>query len=328
MRLRAYLRQRERLLEYAAAHIQHMQKALVEMNVQLHHVVSDITGETGMRIVRSIVAGDRDPAQLAQHRDPRCKASVETIRDALVGNYREEHVFALTQALEFYDRYQQAIRECDQVIEGALKRLCATSTAPTVPLPAPRGTSRGPNALAFDVRPALYRLLGVDLTQIHGLGPYNALKLVSECGTDMSRWPTCKHFTSWLSLAPGNKISGGRVLSTKTRRSANRSGGLAALGRGHRGPDRHSAGRVLPPLIRTGGQDQGSDGDGPQARRAVLQHPALRHAVRRPGRIALRAALSTTSPHESPPPREGARISCFKSIRREFLRNVMDPALT
>ena len=160
---------------------------------------------------------------------PRCKASVETIRDALAGNYREEHVFALTQALELYDRYQEAIRQCDQAIERALTHLCAAGTPPPAPLPAPRQTARGPNALAFDVRPMLYKLLGVDLTQIHGRGPYNALKLVSECGTDMSRWPTCKHFTSWLSLAPVNKISGGRVLSSKTRRSANRAAALLRL---------------------------------------------------------------------------------------------------
>ena len=169
--LRSYLRQRERLIEYAAAHIQHMQKALVEMNVQLHHVVSDITGETGMRIVRAIVAGDHDPAQLAQHRDPRCRASLETIRDALVGNYRQEHVFALRQALELYDRYQQAVDQCDRGIEGALAHLCATSTPPTAPLPAPRQKTRAPNALAFDVRGVLYKLVGVDLTQIHASAP-------------------------------------------------------------------------------------------------------------------------------------------------------------
>ena len=180
------------------------------MNVHLHHVVTDITGETGMSIVRAIVAGDRDTTRLAQYRNARCKASVETIRDALAGNYREEHVFALTPALELYDRYQHAVVQCDQAIARALTRLCATSTPPAAPLPAPRHTTRAPNALAFDVRPVLYRLLGVNLTQIHDLGPYNALKLVSECGMDMSRWPTCKHFTSWLTLAPGNKISGGR----------------------------------------------------------------------------------------------------------------------
>ena len=118
------------------------------------------------------------------------------------------------------------VGQCDQAIEGALARLCATSTPPADPLPAPRHTTRGPNALAFDVRPVLYKLVGVDLTQIHGLGPYNALKQVSECGTDMFQWPTSKHFTSWLTLAPGNKISGGRILSTKTRRLATREGSV------------------------------------------------------------------------------------------------------
>ena len=127
----------------------------MEMNVQLHHVITDIAGETGMRIVRAIVAGDRDPMQLAQHRHPRCKASVETIRDALAGNYPEEHVFALTQALELCDRYQEVIGQCDQAIERVLKHLCATSTPPPAPLPAPRRNARGPNALAFDVRPML-----------------------------------------------------------------------------------------------------------------------------------------------------------------------------
>jgi len=138
--------------------------------------------------------------------------------------------------------------------------------------------------LAFDVRPMLYTLLGVDLTQIHGLGPYNALKLVSECGTDMSRWPTCKHFTSWLSLARGNKISGGRLEDATVCKPG---GGPAAVGRDHPEPDRHGPGRILPPLVRAGRQGQGGDRDGPQDRRPLLQHDALRHAVRRPGRLAL-----------------------------------------
>ena len=135
--LRAYLRQRERLVEYAAAHIQHMQKALMEMNVQLHHVVTDIAGETGMRIVRAIVAGDRDPAQLSQHHDPRCKASVETIRDALAGNYREEHVFALSQSLELYDRNQEAIGQCDQAIEARVEAPLCNGHAAASPLAGP-----------------------------------------------------------------------------------------------------------------------------------------------------------------------------------------------
>src|SRR6266404_3686701 len=166
-RLRAYLRHRERLVEYAASHIQHMQKALMQMNVQLHHVVTDITGVTGMRIIRAIVSGIQEPEALAEFRDARCAASPETI------------------------------------------------------LPAVRH-AKARNEPKFDARPALYTLLGADLTQIHGFGPYTVLRLVAECGDDMRKWPTAKNFTSWLTLAPGNKISGGRLLSSKTRRSASR----------------------------------------------------------------------------------------------------------
>ncbi|WP_321932277.1 IS110 family RNA-guided transposase, partial [Paraburkholderia guartelaensis] len=227
--LRAYLRQRERLLEYAAAHIQHMQKALMQMNLQLHHVVQDITGATGMKIIRSIVAGERSPDELARHRDVRCKASVETIRDALVGNYQDEHVFELTQAIALYDFYQTQVKQCDERIELVLRQLQANATPVSAPLPAARRRSKQSNDFSFDVRAGLYSVLGVDLTQIHGLGPYLALKLVAECGTDMSRWPTVKHFTSWLCLAPGNKISGGKVLSSKTRRSSSKAAAALRL---------------------------------------------------------------------------------------------------
>ena len=199
--LRAYLRQRERLLDYAAAHIQHMQKALTQMNLQLHHVVSDITGVTGMRIIRAIVAGERDPDVLASHRDRRCHASVETISQALVGNDREEHIFALTQALELYDIYQAKVADCDKRIEAVLKRLKRARHHPRASC-FPPGTGAPAERPAFDVREALHAVLGVDLTQIHGLGPYLALKLVGECGTDLSAWPSAKHFTSWLGLAP------------------------------------------------------------------------------------------------------------------------------
>jgi transposase len=227
--LRAYLRQRERLLDYAAAHIQHMQKALTQMNLQLQHVVADITGATGLRIIRAIVGGERDPAVLAALRDHRCKASEETIRQALVGNDREEHVFALAQALELYDTYQAKVADCDGRIAAVLDRLQAERPAPAAPLPAPRHQAQTANALAFPAREALHRILGVDLTRIHGLGPYLALKLVGECGTDLSAWPSAKHFTSWLCLAPSNKISGGKVLSAKTRRSNNRAAALLRL---------------------------------------------------------------------------------------------------
>jgi transposase len=230
--LRAFLRHRDRLVEYSASTVQHIQKALMQMNVQLHHVVSDVTGVTGMQILRAVVAGERDPGALARFRDVRCKASLETIRAALTGNYRDEHVFALKQGLELHDVYQQKIHDCDAKIEEALLSIDRV---------APRGAeqesdqrparSKRPqkNEPRFDIRTALATLLGVDLTQIHGIGPHAALKLVSECGADMSRWPTAKHFTSWLTLAPGSKISGGKVLSSKTRRSANRATHLLRL---------------------------------------------------------------------------------------------------
>ena len=198
------------------------------MNLQLHHVVSDITGVTGMNILRAIVAGERNPDVLAQHCDVRCKASVDTIRDALVGNYRPEHLFALRQAIELYDTYGTKLKDCDVEIEQALSALPKGEDV-TSPAPKPRSRKAQKNEPLFDIRTLLYTLLGVDLTQIHGFGPYSVLRIVAECGADMTRWRTAKHFTSWLTLAPGNKISGGKVLSSRTRRSANRATSLLRL---------------------------------------------------------------------------------------------------
>lgn len=220
--LRAYLRHRERLLDYTAAHIQHMQKALTFMNLQLHHVVQDITGVTGMKIIRAIVRGERNPDVLAEFRDVRCKASTEIIRGALVGNYQPEHVFALTQSLALYDFYQARIDECDEQIEQALAVLNADKPLPDQPTPKARHRTKQPNAINFDVRSALDQLVGTDLTQIHGIGPFLALRLIAECGTDLSKWRTTKHFTSWLTLSPGCKISGGKVLSAHSRKTTNR----------------------------------------------------------------------------------------------------------
>ena len=228
VRLRAYLRHRERLVDYAASHVQHMQKALMQMNVQLHHAVTDITGATGLRIIRAIISGNHAPDTLASYRDSRCATSEETLREALTGNYRPEHVFALRHALELYDVYQAKIAECDVEIEAVLGVLNEPRMAPDAPLPSARH-AKSRNEPKFDPRPALYTLLGADLSQIHGFGPYTVLRLVAECGDDMTKWPTAKHFTSWLSLAPGNKISGGRLLSSKTRRSSNRATALLRI---------------------------------------------------------------------------------------------------
>lgn len=195
----------------------------MQMNLQLHHVVSDITGTTGMNIIRAIVAGTQNPATLAKFRDSRCRASEETICQALTGNFRAEHLFALRQAVELYDTYQAKIADCDTELERVLGELNAEREIPTDSLPKKRNRNRQKNEPTADIHSALFTLAGgVDLTQIHGLGPYSALRIVAEVGTDMSRWPTVKHFTSWLTLSPGNKISGGKVLSSRTRRSSNR----------------------------------------------------------------------------------------------------------
>ena len=220
--LRAYLRVRERHSDYAAAHIQHMQKALTFMNIQLHHVIAKITGVTGMKIIRAIVAGERDPDTLAAMRDVRCKESSDNIRSPVVGNYQPEHLFALKQALALYDLYQSQIDECDTEIERTVAALNAERPIPEAPLTKAKHRSKSPNDPNFDVRPAMYQLAGTDLTQIHGIGPFLALRLTAECGTDLSRWRTAKHFTSWLALSPGCKISGGKVLSAHTRKTSNR----------------------------------------------------------------------------------------------------------
>lgn len=228
--LRAYLRHRERMVEFAASHIQHMQKALMQMNLQLHHVVSDITGVTGMKIIRAILHGTQDAATLANFRDARCAASVETITKALTGNFRAEHLFALRQAVELYDTYRAKLADCDQEIERTLYELNRNRPTPESPVPKQKKRRPPKNEPAVELHSALFTLVGgVDLTQIQGIGPYSALRIVAEVGTDMTRWPTVKHFTSWLTLSPGNKISGGKVLSSRTRRSSNRATTLLRL---------------------------------------------------------------------------------------------------
>ena len=182
-----------------------------------------------MKIIRAIVAGERRPEVLATYRDVRCQASIETIQAALSANHREEHVFALRQSLEIYETYQSKITECDGALETSMAALIAEADRPAKPLGKARGRTKPVNTPAFDVRAALYGMLGVDPTQIHGLGPSLALKLVGEWGRDLNAWPSAKHFTSWLCLAPGNKISGGKVLSSRTRRSSSRAAALLRL---------------------------------------------------------------------------------------------------
>jgi hypothetical protein len=200
-----------------------MQKALSQMNLQLHNVISDITGVTGLKIIRAIVAGQRDPLVLASMRDPKCKNSVETIALSLEGNYRREHLFSLKQALELYDFYHQKITECDGELEQQLQSMHKAVVRTVKPMPAARCARRiVGNRVGFDARKYLFEMTGVDLTQIDGIDTSTALVVLSEIGCDMTKWPTAKHFGSWMCLAPGSKISGGKVLSTRTKPGANR----------------------------------------------------------------------------------------------------------
>ena len=226
-RLRSYLRQRAMLVQYASYHIQHMQKALIQMNVKLQHVIRDITGKTGMDIMQAIVDGERDPRRLAELRDQRIRADEATIAKSLRGHWREEHIFELTQALELYQAYQGKIAECDREIEAQLGRFEDRSDGEP---PAANGKKRNQkNAPRFDAQSHLHRMTGVDLTQIDGVDAYTALKVISEIGTDMSKWPSAKHFASWLGLSPNNRITGGKVISSKTKPNANRAASALRL---------------------------------------------------------------------------------------------------
>ena len=155
-----------------------------------------------MKIVRAIVAGERDDEVLSALIDRRCKASAPVISAALTGDYQPEHVLALTQALALYDFYQRCIHDCDAEIEKAVALMNLSLQAPEAPMHKAKHRTRQPNEVNFDVRAAMYQLTGTDLTQIHGIGPFLALRLVAECGTDLSRWKTAMHLTTWLTLAP------------------------------------------------------------------------------------------------------------------------------
>ncbi len=219
--LRSYLRQRAMLLTYAGQHIQHRQKALTQMNIKLQHGVSEITGVTGMAMIRAILAGERNPVKLAQLRDDRGHQDQEAIATAWRGQWREEHLLALAQAVALYDVYHQKIAECDLQIEAHVATFADKSNGQAPPS-GPRPRTRKRNPPAFEVQGQLHRITGVDLTAIEGIDDTTALIIVSEIGLDMGRWPTVKHFTSWLGVCPHQQVSGGQVRSRGTKPSANR----------------------------------------------------------------------------------------------------------
>jgi transposase len=225
--LRTLLRHRSQLVEHRSPHIQHMQKALLQMNVQLSQALSDVTGETGLRIIRAIVAGERDPQKLAALRDRNCKKSEEEIGKALTGTWRAEHLFIVKQSLEMYDFYTRQVEECDAEID----RLYAVTrpdweAGEVKSLPARKRTSHSKNApqKQGEIRQHLKRISGVDLSVVDGFGVSLAQTVIMEVGTDMSKFPSEKHFCSWLGLAPKHEISGAKVLKNKTLKTKNRAG--------------------------------------------------------------------------------------------------------
>jgi transposase len=219
--LRAYVRQRDMLIRYRSSHVQHMQKALQQMNLKLTNVIRDITGKTGMQIIRSILAGERDPVHLAQYRDYRCKKTEEEIAKSLEGNYQPEHIFSLRQAVDLYDFYNQQIAACDAELEQHYAVFAPQVDVLTQPLP-PKPPNRRKHEPNYDLRTCLYQMVGVDLTDVNGLDVVLIQQILAEIGTDMHKWPSDKHFTSWLRLAPNNQISGGKVLRSNTKPTKSR----------------------------------------------------------------------------------------------------------
>jgi transposase len=219
--LRSFLRQRQMLITYAGQHIQHMQKALEQMNVKLAEVVSDITGKTGMQILKAIVGGQRDPHRLAQFRDRHCKHDEATIAKALQGNWREDHRFELQQAIELYEFYHAKLAACDRQLETHLGTFADQRDGLALPTK-PRQRARKAHEPHFDARGLLHRMSGVDLTAIEGIDATTAWTILSEIGLDLSRFPSLKHFCSWLGLCPQHKISAGKIKSRHVRPGANR----------------------------------------------------------------------------------------------------------
>lgn len=226
--LRSYVRQRANLVRLSGQHIQRMQKARELMNLKLSKVLGDITGVTGLKIIRAILQGEREPQVLAKLRDRRCKRAEPEIAQALDGRYRSEHLSELRSCLAMWEKYQEVIAELDAEIAAQLRAMRRQSELPPLEVK-PRVRGKKPHDPKFPVREALYYATGVDLTAIEGIDELHALTLVGELGSDFTKWPTVKHFTSWLGLCPNWKKTGGKVKSSATRKEKNRAAGALRL---------------------------------------------------------------------------------------------------
>jgi transposase len=319
--LRTLVRYRAELIQHRAPHILHMQQALKIMNLQLSEVITDITGTTGLAIIHAIVAGERDPVALAQLRNPACKSSTETIAKALTGTWKEEQIFVLQQALTLYEVYTAQVSICDTQIEQYLQAMESRSGDPDALLPdvpAAKGDSKSKNRPRFNARAQFARILGVDLVAVTGISGTLVQTIIAEIGTDMTRFPTVKHFGAWLGLAPRNDISGGRVLRSRTMKVASRANQAfrmaaqsvartnTALGayfrsmRARKGPQQaivataHKIARIIYHLLKYGEDYQEESAEAYERKR---QERELRHLSRRAANLGY-----TLTPKSNPPP--------------------------
>lgn len=223
-KLRCYMRHRKNLTDMAATHIRMMQKAMEQMNIKLQHVIADITGKTGQAIIKAILRGERNPEALLHLVDGRIRAPREEIAKSLDGIWKEEHLFELSQSFELYHLYRVKVAECDQQIKKHLRVYCCPEPD-LVEQPSREGKAKSnKNNLDFDATTILRKITGIDLTEIFGITDTNAVEIISEVGLNMNKWPTAKHFTAWLNLAPNNKISGGKLLSNRAGKKKNKAG--------------------------------------------------------------------------------------------------------
>jgi DNA-binding protein YbaB len=220
-KLRTYMRHRKNLTEMAATHIRMMQKAMEQMNIKLQNVIADITGKSGQAIIRAILNGEHNPEVLIELLDGRVKADRDMVRKSLSGIWKEEHLFELEQSFNIYHFYQRKIAECDQSIKKHLLSSIAASSDQIAPT---KKSKSNKNNLSFDATQILRDITGTDLTEVFGITDTNAVEIISEIGFNMNKWPTSKHFTAWLNLAPNNRVSGGKMLSSRTQRRKNKAG--------------------------------------------------------------------------------------------------------
>ena len=301
-RLRSYLRQRAMLVEYASHHVQHMQKALTQMNVKLQQVISDITGKTGMDIIEAIAGGERNPRTLARLRDPRIKSDEATIAKSLRGHWRDEHIFELTQALELYRFYQDKIAQCDREIEAQLERFEDRSDGEP---PAPNGKKRNQkNAPRFDVQGQLYRMTGVDLTRIDGVDGFTALKVISEVGTDMTKWASANRAAAALRLAANALHRSDSALGAFLRRKKAHLGAPKAIT-----ATAHKLARLIYSMLRYGREYVDA---GAEYYESQYQQRALLAAKRRAAKLGYQLVPMSDAPEHPTYAPPGAPIAAWR----------------